>query len=86
MIGRIRAAGERTGDHRGAADRQCGGEDGEVLEQVRPGVAGGVVGRDAVVAQVDAQLAVAGDGVPQDRVAEMVIRWAPPTVDPVAGC
>src|SRR5262249_41650250 len=44
-------------------------QDGEVLEQVGPAVAGGIIERDAVAAEVDARPEVGEDGIPEDGVA-----------------
>ena len=67
----VRSAVERAGD-RVTAD---GGQNGEVLEVVRAGRrARGMVGRGAVVAQVDPQGGVGVDRVPEDLVADRLRR------------
>src|SRR5207244_585909 len=70
---RLRRLAEAAGDDGGAAlVRDRAGQYGEVLVVVRPDVAVGVVGCDAVAAQVDTQGGVVVDRVTSDGIAGRV--------------
>ena len=62
---------QRPGDSGVAARDRHGSDDREVLEQVRAGIGVvGVIERDAVLQQVDADAGVVENGVAQDGVVQ----------------
>jgi len=67
-VGSVGVGGKRSGDERNSA-RSCRRRDvGEVLEQVRSGVAAGVVEGDTVASPIDAEGGIGVDRVPEDKV------------------
>ena len=84
-VGGEGGSGKRPSDRRNSIGSDRGGQDGEILEQVRAGMAARIVERHTVIAEVDAELGVGEDRVLPDGVAGALVGRACTDGNPVAG-